>query len=57
LVVTNANQHHQHQQHIKINEMPHSSLQASSTSLAIGRLPRLKTQSKYLDELAAEIIL
>jgi hypothetical protein len=36
--------------------MPHSSSQASSTSLAIGRLPRSKAWNKYLDELAAEII-
>jgi len=37
--------------------MPRSSLQASSTSLAIGCLPRSETQNKYLDELAAVIFL
>jgi hypothetical protein len=42
---------------LNINEMPRSSLQASSTSLAIGRRPRWEAQNKYLDELAAEIIL
>jgi len=40
-----------------MNEMPRSSLQASSTSLGIGRLPRSAAQNKYLDELAAVIIL
>jgi hypothetical protein len=36
--------------------MLRSSSQESSTSLAIGRLPWLEVQNKYLDELAAEII-
>jgi hypothetical protein len=37
--------------------MPRSCSQASSTSLAISRLPRSEAQNKYLEELAAEIIL
>ena len=56
-VITNASRHHHHWQNFNINTMPYSSSQASLTSLAISRLPRSEAQNKYLEELAAEIII
>jgi hypothetical protein len=55
-VDTDASRHHQHRQNFNINKMPRSNLQAPSTSLAIGRLPRSQAPNKYLEELAVEII-